>query len=141
MEVNQIVDILLVEDNPDDAGLTTRALKKHNLANNLLHFSDGADALDYIFGGNGMMPKMILLVLKIPKVNGIEVLKKIKSDPVKKVIPVVVLTSFREERDVVESYRLGVNACIMKPVDFPKFADAVVEIGMFWLLLNQPPGV
>lgn len=138
--MDSIVDILLVEDNPDDAGLTKRALKKHNLSNNLLHLSDGEEALNYIFGEENHMPKLILLDLKMPKVDGIEVLKKIKSDPAKKVIPVVVLTSSREETDIVESYKLGVNAYIVKPVDFQKFVTAVSEIGWFWLLLNQPPG-
>jgi two-component system, response regulator len=136
---NRIVDILLVEDNEDDAGLTIRALKKHKLANDLLHLKDGAEAIEFLFSGNNNNPKLILLDIKMPKVNGIEVLQKLKSDPEKKAIPVVVLTSSKEERDIIESYRLGVNAYIVKPVNFEKFLDAVAEIGHFWLVLNQPP--
>jgi two-component system, response regulator len=137
---NNAVEILLVEDNPDDAGLTIRALKKYHLANHLLHLSDGEEALNYIFSQNlTAIPKIILLDLKMPKVDGIEVLRKIKSDEHKKIIPVVVLTSSKEERDIVESYKLGVNAYIVKPVDFDKFVKAISEIGFFWLLLNQPP--
>src|SRR5688572_9995178 len=140
MENNNVVEILLVEDNPDDAGLTIRALKKHNLANNLLHLHDGEEALNFLFSEklNGIH-KVILLDLKMPKVDGIEVLRRIKSDDRKKIIPVVVLTSSKEERDIVESYKLGVNAYIVKPVDFDKFVKAISEIGFFWLLLNQPP--
>jgi two-component system, response regulator len=139
-ESNAAVEILLIEDNPDDAGLTIRALKKYNLANHLLHLQDGEEALNFIFSDQLKgMPKVILLDLKMPKVDGIEVLRKIKSDETKKVIPVVVLTSSKEERDIVESYKLGVNAYIVKPVDFDKFVKAISEIGFFWLLLNQPP--
>jgi two-component system response regulator len=134
------VEILLVEDNPDDAGLTIHALKKHNLANNLLHLLDGEEALSYLFSPNlSSIPKVILLDLKMPKVDGIEVLRRIKSDNRLKVIPVVVLTSSKEDRDIVESYKLGVNAYIVKPVDFEKFVKAISEIGLFWLLLNQSP--
>ena len=137
---NNIVEILLVEDNHDDAELTIRALKKYNLANNLLHLEDGEEALNFLFSTNsGMMPKIILLDIKMPKVDGIEVLRKIKSDPYRKIIPVVVLTSSKEERDIIESYKLGVNAYIVKPVEFDKFMKAVSEIGFFWLILNQPP--
>ena len=138
--VNKIVEVLLVEDNPDDAELTIRALKKHNLANNLLHVHDGEEALNFLFSNaQNNTPRIILLDLKMPKVDGIEVLRKIKSDADRKVIPVVVLTSSREERDIIESYQLGVNAYIVKPVDFEKFVKAVADIGLFWLLLNQPP--
>lgn len=134
------VEILLVEDNPDDAGLAIHALKKNNLADHVLHLHDGEEALNYLFSGEARaIPKVILLDLKMPKVDGIEVLRRLKSDEEKKVIPVVVLTSSREERDIVESYRLGVNAYIVKPVDFDKFVRAISEIGLFWLLLNQPP--
>jgi len=137
---NNVVEILLVEDNPDDAGLTIRALKKHNLSNHLLHLQDGEEALNFLFAKElSQLPKLILLDLKMPKVDGIEVLRKVKSDPEKKIIPVVVLTSSKEERDIIESYKLGVNAYIVKPVDFDKFVQAVSEIGFFWLLLNQPP--
>lgn len=134
------VEILLVEDNPDDAGLTIHALKKHNLAANLLHLLDGEEALGYLFSPTlTSIPKVILLDLKMPKVDGIEVLRRIKSDERLKVIPVVVLTSSKEDRDIVESYKLGVNAYIVKPVDFDKFVKAISEIGLFWLLLNQSP--
>jgi two-component system response regulator len=131
MEDNSIVEILLVEDNPDDAGLTIRALKKHNLANHLLHLNDGEEALRFLFSENlAGIPKLILLDLKMPKVDGIEVLRKIKSDQRRRVIPIVVLTSSKEERDIVESYKLGVNAYIVKPVDFDKFVKAISEIGL-----------
>jgi two-component system, response regulator len=140
MEHQNAVEILLIEDNPDDAGLAIRALKKYNLANHLLHLHDGEEALKFIFSENlTTIPKIILLDLKMPKVDGIEVLRRIKSDEHKKIIPVVVLTSSKEERDIVESYKLGVNAYIVKPVDFDKFVKAIAEIGFFWLLLNQPP--
>jgi len=136
---NAIVEILLVEDNPDDAELTIRALKKHNLSNTLLHLEDGEKAIDFLFSKEPkIFPRLILLDLKMPKVDGIEVLKRLKSDEDRKVIPVVVLTSSKEERDIVESYKLGVNAYIVKPVDFKKFVDAVSEIGLFWLIQNQP---
>ncbi|MEO5602188.1 MAG: response regulator [Cyclobacteriaceae bacterium] len=142
MEINNTVDIILIEDNPDDAGLTIRALKKYNLANSLLHLNDGEEALNYLFSDKMMgIPKIILLDLKMPKVDGIEVLRRIKSDAIKKIIPVVVLTSSKEDRDVLESYKLGVNAYIVKPVDFDKFVKAMSEIGFFWLLLNQPPQI
>jgi two-component system, response regulator len=138
---NKMVEILLVEDNMDDAGLTIRALKKHNLANDLLHLKDGEETLEFLFSEDTKKnnPRLILLDIKMPKVNGIDVLKRLKSDPDKKAIPVVVLTSSKEERDIIESYRLGVNAYIVKPVNFEKFLDAVSELGHFWLVLNQPP--
>ena len=132
-------EILLIEDNPNDAELTIRALKKNNLANNLKHLEDGQEALDYIFNDQNVMPKLILLDLKMPRVDGIEVLRRLKSDEQKKVIPIVVLTSSKEERDIVESYKLGVNAYIVKPVDFEQFVRAVSQVGLFWLILNQPP--
>ena len=137
---NPAVEVLLIEDNPDDAELTIRVLKKHHLANNLVHVHDGEEALEFLFTkGNPNVPKLILLDLKMPKVDGIEVLRKIKKDEQKKVIPVVVLTSSKEERDVIESYNLGVNAYVVKPVEFEKFVEAVTQLGLFWLLLNQPP--
>jgi two-component system, response regulator len=137
---NEIIEILLVEDNDDDAELTIRALKKYNLANRLVHLHDGEEALNFLFDTNSsVLPKIILLDIKMPKVDGMEVLRKIKSDPYRKIIPVVVLTSSKEERDIVESYKLGVNAYIVKPVEFDKFVKAVAEIGFFWLILNQPP--
>jgi two-component system response regulator len=137
---NDMVEILLVEDNPDDAELTIRALKKNNLANNLLHLHDGEEALRYLFSQTAAsIPKLILLDLKMPKVDGIEVLRKIKADEEKKMIPIVVLTSSKEEQDIIETYRLGVNAYIVKPVEFEKFMKAVAELGMFWMVLNHPP--
>lgn len=136
---NNVVEILLVEDNPDDADLTMRALKKYGLGNHLLHLEDGEEALQYIFGEKNSIPKLILLDLKMPKVDGLEVLRKIKADEQKKVIPVVVLTSSQEDQDIVESYKLGVNAYIVKPVNLDKFIKAVAEVGLFWLVLNQPP--
>jgi two-component system, response regulator len=140
------VEILLVEDNPQDAEMTMRALKKHNLANNVHHVVDGAEALAFIFGtapyadrtpGNG--PKVVLLDLKLPKVDGLEVLKKIKADPRTQMVPVVVMTSSREERDLVDSYKLGVNSYIVKPVEFDKFVESVKHLGLYWLLVNQTP--
>ncbi len=139
------IEILLVEDNLNDAELTLRALKKHNLANKLFHVKDGEEALDFIFGRGGYSfrtvencPKVIFLDLKLPKVDGLEVLRQIKADPRTKVIPVVILTSSQEERDIVESYKLGVNSYIVKPVDFESFVHAVSEVGLYWLLLNKP---
>jgi len=136
--VQTAVEILLVEDNLDDAKLTIRALKKNNLANSLLHLENGKEALDFLFDEKNEMPKLVLLDLKMPKVDGIEVLRRLKSDERRKVIPIVVLTSSKEERDIVESYKLGVNAYIVKPVDFDQFVKAVTQLGLFWLILNQP---
>src|SRR5258706_4406055 len=134
------VDILLVEDNMDDAALAIRVLKRHHLANNILHLQDGEDALNFLFStAIQNHPKLILLDMKMPKVDGIEVLRKIKSDASLKVIPVVMLTSSKEERDVVESYKLGVNAYIVKPVEFDLFIKAVADLGFFWMLLNESP--
>ncbi len=137
---SNIVEILLVEDNMDDAGLTIRALKKYNLANHLLHLRDGEEALNYLYGLNSdTMPKLILLDLKMPKIDGLEVLRRLKWDEDKKMIPVVILTSSKEESDIIKSYKLGVNAYIVKPVDFDSFMQAVAELGLFWLVLNQAP--
>ena len=140
------VEILLVEDNPNDVELTLRALKKHNLTNKVHVVKDGAEALEYIFATGAYArrdinhnPRVILLDLKLPKVDGLEILRQIKSDERTKMIPVVVLTSSKEERDLVESYRLGANSYITKPVDFESFVKAVSELGLYWLLLNQPP--
>src|SRR6478609_626568 len=133
------IEILLVEDNPNDAELTIRALKKNNLANSLVHLEDGQEALDFLYDEQNEMPKLILLDLKMPKIDGIDVLRKLKSDEKKRIIPIVVLTSSKEEKDIVESYKLGVNAYIVKPVDFDQFVKAVSQIGLFWLILNQPP--
>jgi two-component system response regulator len=137
--INNPVDILLVEDNQEDAELTIRALKKQKLANNLVHLQDGEEALNYLFSTENNLPKLVLLDLKMPKVDGIEVLRKIKNDELRKVIPVVLLTSSKEERDIIESYKLGVNAYIVKPVEFEKLVSAVSDIGLFWLILNQSP--
>lgn len=137
--MKNIVEILLIEDNPDDAGLTIRTLKKNNLGNHLIHLEDGQDALDFLFNEENRMPKLILLDLKMPRVDGIEVLRKLKSDEKKRSIPVVVLTSSKEEKDIVEAYKLGVNAYIVKPVDFDQFVKAVTQVGLFWVVLNQPP--
>jgi len=144
--IENMVEILLVEDNANDVELTLHALKRCNLANRMHVVRDGAEALEFIFCtgaythhnlANG--PKVVLLDLKLPLVDGLEVLQRVKSDPRTCVIPVVVLTSSREERDIVESYRLGVNSYIMKPVDFEQFTEAVRTLGMYWVLLNQPP--
>jgi two-component system response regulator len=124
----------------DDAGLTLRALKKHHLANHVLHLHDGEEALTFLFSGSIQShPKLILLDMKMPKVDGIEVLRKIKSHETLKVVPVVMLTSSKEEKDIVESYKLGVNAYIVKPVEFDLFVKAVADVGFFWMLLNEPP--
>ena len=146
--MNHEVEILLVEDNPNDAELAMRALKKNNLANNVARACDGEEALDYIFARGPYknrermnIPKLILLDIKLPKVDGLELLKIIKGDPVMKLIPVVVLTSSNEESDMIESYRLGVNSYIVKPVDFDKFIESVRNIGFYWLLLNQQPDI
>jgi two-component system response regulator len=140
------IEILLVEDNPNDVELALHALQKNNLANRIEVVRDGAEALAFIFATDAYaqrdmnnVPRVILLDLKLPKIDGLEVLKRLKSDPRTRMIPVVVLTSSREERDIVESYQLGVNSYITKPVDFEQFTEAVRQLGLYWLLLNQPP--
>lgn len=146
MKSNKELQILLVEDSKSDAMLTIRALKKHNLANNLLHLYDGAQALDFLFGkgeyeGRNIAekPKVIFLDLKMPKVDGLEVLRQLKADDRTKFIPVVMMTSSREEKDIVESHRLGVNSYIVKPVGFENFSKTVSDLGLYWLLVNQTP--
>ncbi|MCF8234750.1 MAG: response regulator [Bacteroidales bacterium] len=146
MEIREKAEILLVEDNPNDVELTERALKKHKLGVRMHVVRDGEQALDYIFcrntfkdRNNNELPKLILLDLKLPKVTGLEVLEKVKSNERTRNIPVVVLTTSREERDMVKSYELGVNSYIVKPVDYNKFVDSVAEIGLYWLLMNEIP--
>lgn len=141
-----IVEILLVEDNPSDLALTQRALKKARLANNLHVCRDGEEALNFLFGegvhqgrGVGRFPRVVLLDLKLPKIDGLEVLRRLKADARTKSIPVVMLTSSREQRDVIESYNLGVNSYIVKPVNFEGFSAAVEQLGLYWLLVNQSP--
>jgi two-component system, response regulator len=138
-DMGTAAEILLVEDNPNDAELAIRALRKNNLANNLVHLEDGQEALDYLYDENNEMPKLILMDVKMPRVDGIEVLRKLKSDEKRKVIPVVMLTSSKEDKDIIEAYNLGVNAYIVKPVDFDQFVKAVTQLGFFWMILNQPP--
>jgi two-component system, response regulator len=140
------LEILLVEDDPNDVELTLRVLKKNNLTDQVQVVRDGAEALEFLFGSGDPggrlprhVPKIILLDLRLPKVNGLEVLRHVKSNPHTQAIPVVVLTSSREDKDIADSYRLGVNSVIVKPLDFVKYAQAVRDLGMYWLLLNQPP--
>ena len=143
MNLNE-VEIVLVEDNPNDAELAIRALKEYNLVNKLMWLKDGVEALDFIFAQGQYadrsiedVPKVVLLDLKLPRVDGLEVLEKVKSDTRTKGIPVVVLTSSSEERDITASYNLGVNSYVIKPVDFDKYLEAVKEVGLYWTLMNQ----
>jgi two-component system response regulator len=134
--------ILLVEDNPDDEELTLRALKKNNIMNEVKVARDGQEALDYFFGpdsGNNPEPSVVLLDLKLPKVDGLEVLRRIRADDKTKTQPVVILTSSKEEQDLLTGYRLGVNSYIRKPVDFIQFMEAVRQLGLYWLVLNECP--
>jgi two-component system, response regulator len=146
MPTPDAVEILLVEDNPHDAELTLRTLRKRRLANNVLHVKDGEEAVQWLFGtgvhagrDTNHKPKLVLLDLKLPKVDGLEVLRQIRGRLETKLVPVVILTSSREEQDVVESYRLGVNSYIVKPVNFDNFSEAVALTGHYWLLVNQEP--
>lgn len=141
------VEILLVEDNPEELELTLKALRRHNLNNKIRVVRDGAEALEILFesathplADSPWLPKVVVLDRKLPRVDGLEVLRRVKSDPRTRAIPVVMLTASREERDIAESYRLGVNSYIVKPVDFEKFADSVQQLGQYWTALNQPPG-
>jgi len=138
--------ILLVEDNPDDEALTLRSLNKSNVVNEIVTARDGAEALDYLYGtgqfagrDTSIMPELVLLDLKLPKVDGMDVLRHIRKDERTRLLPVVILTSSDEERDLVESYKLGANSYVRKPVDFTQFANAVVQLQLYWMVLNQPP--
>jgi len=138
--------VLLVEDNPDDEILTLRALKKHNLANDIVVVRDGQEALDYLFAQGefserdiNQLPQLILLDLKLPKIDGLEVLEQLRTNPVTKNVPVVVLTSSNEGQDILKSYNLGVNSYVRKPVDFEQFMEAAKQLGLFWLVLNEVP--
>ena len=146
METEKVVDVILVEDNPCDEELTLDALQTHNLANRVKVLRDGQEALDYLFGtgpyaGRDLheRPKVVLLDLKLPKVDGIEVLRRIRSDERTRTLPVVILTSSNEHRDRIRSYDLGVNSYIVKPVEFEKFASAVATLGFYWVLMNSAP--
>lgn len=141
---NQEVEILIIEDNPNDAELTLRALRKQNLANNVVHLHDGVEALDFLFGKGkyvsrtvSNVPKVILLDLKMPKINGLEVLEKIKADPLTRAIPVVILTSSAEDPDIKKAYDLGANSYIVKPVEFNKFSQTVADLGLYWMVINK----
>lgn len=136
--------ILLVEDNPDDEALTLRALKKNNITNEVIVARDGAEALDYLFGtgmqaGRPLAPEVTLLDLKLPRIDGLEVLRRIREDQRTRLLPVVILTSSNEERDRLQGYNLGANSYVRKPVDFVQFTDAVRQLGLYWLLLNERP--
>ena len=142
----KIVEILLIEDNPYEAELAIHSLKKYNFTNNLHHIDDGAEALDFIFErgqyesqGTMAKPKLILLDIKLPKIDGIEILRQLKANEKTKMIPVVILTSSKENQDIKICYELGANSYIVKPVDFDSFSKAVAELGMYWMLLNNPP--
>ena len=138
--------ILLVEDNPDDVELTLLSLQKHNISNEVVVVRDGAEALDYLFTtgayaerDRSIMPAVVLLDLKLPKIDGLEVLRCLRADERTKLLPVVILTSSKEEQDMLNGYKLGANSYVRKPVDFDQFSDAVKQLGLYWLLLNEPP--
>ncbi len=138
--------ILLVEDNPDDVALTVRALKSHNITNEVMVAHDGVEAMNYLFGGDGHprveeMPAVVLLDLKLPKVNGLEVLRRIRTEEHTRLLPVVILTSSDEERDLIDGYSLGANSYVRKPVDFVEFTEAAKQLGLYWLLMNRSPPI
>ncbi len=142
--IDQEVEILIIEDNLDDAELAIRALKKSHLANSIVHLTDGVEALDFIFGTGSYtgrnihhLPKVILLDLKMPRINGIEVLQRVKADPIMKAIPVVVLTSSAEDPDIKRCYELGANSYIVKPVEFENFSKTISDIGLYWMVVNR----
>jgi CheY-like chemotaxis protein len=144
LDVTEEIEVLFVEDNPEDAELTLATLRKSRFVNRIHHVEDGAAALEFLFGDGtrpGRGARLILLDLKLPKVDGLEVLTRLKGDARTRGIPVVVLTSSREDRDLEEAYRLGVNSYIVKPVAFDRFSDAVQQLGLYWLLVNKTPGV
>lgn len=138
--------ILLVEDNPDDEALTVRALKTNNIVNRVIVARNGVEALDYLFGKGAYagrdvaeLPQVVLLDLKLPKIDGLEVLKRLRADPLTELLPVIILTSSKEEQDLINGYRLGANSYIRKPVDFGQFSEAVKQLKLFWLVINEPP--
>lgn len=138
--------ILIVEDNPKDEALTLRALKKHNIKNDVVVVRDGAEALDYLFGtgthaGRDLadLPAVVLLDLKLPKIDGLGVLKRVRADDRTRLLPIVILTSSKEQRDLLDGYSLGANSYVRKPVEFTEFADAIHQLGLYWLILNEPP--
>ena len=140
--------ILLVEDNADDEALTLRALKKNNIRNDVVVAHDGVEALDFLLGTGASaghqahsLPQLVLLDLKLPRVDGLEVLRRLRADPRTRLLPVVILTSSKEERDLVNSYSLGANSYVRKPVDFGEFTEAIRQLGLYWLILNEPPPV
>jgi CheY-like chemotaxis protein len=143
--IQETTDVLLVEDNPNDALLAIRSLKENKLANEIVHLKDGQEAIDYLLqqgsytGKKVFLPKVILLDLKLPKVNGLEVLKALRAHPETKLVPIVILTSSQVESDLIESYKLGANSYIVKPVDFENFSKSIREVGLYWLILNKPP--
>ena len=146
MNIDEIVEIILIEDNAADAELTMRALAGHNLKNKIILLRDGEEAIEFLLSkgrytdrNQRNKPKVIILDLKLPKIDGLDVLRTIKNDPNLNTVPVVMLTSSKEERDIIRSYQLGVNSYIVKPVEFDKFADAVKDLGYYWMLLNEPP--
>jgi DNA-binding response OmpR family regulator len=146
MKQYDATEVLLVEDNPNDVELTLRALKRNNIVNHIHVVTDGEEALSYFFGTGKysgrdirLTPKLVILDLKLPKVDGLEILRRVKSDDRTKTIPIVILTSSKEESDIIAGYKLGANSFIVKPVDFDKFIATVKELGMYWLLLNEPP--